>query len=277
MKMLQMFNNDEEKRLFIEKNNKDYEYYSKKNKISSSSLNLKLDFDQIGLKNFGNTCFMASVVVALNSLKNVTSYLVSIHNEFDFLFSNYNQYELFNSYINFVNFNFENDKKKFDEALEKFYKSFYDSNTGKDFNKNDQQDAHEFLLQFLTYLDECTFDAELVKRYNKNTPFKDLCNKTRSYSLFGRFFQADFCENFKCKKLHLSEKFVNETFLLVDVEKISGEIMESLNSCLKESLNYEISRYCDKCNEDNSNSIYEKKILNLNRILIIQFKLFKVV
>lgn len=250
--MLKTFTNDNDKLYFINTNNN----------FICSKFNKSNVFNDHGLKNLGNTCYIAAILKALSCSNEVIDFLIKTYNDYEFLFSNFKEYKLFESYIKLLN----NKDASIQIKWQNFYNSLSESELRDFIECPRQQDAHEFLLKFLCYLDECILEAQLVKRgVSENEEFAKVIDQMRQFSFLERFFQLK-SKIIRNQQTQLPE---SEVVLMLDILDNDSNSID-LISCIRDSFNYKAEI------EMKEEVAFEKRILKLNKLLIIQLKLFKV-
>lgn len=258
--MLKTFSNDDEKLNFINTNNK----------LICSTFTKNIVFNDYGLQNLGNTCYIAAILKALSCSNNFVDFLIKTFDDFKILFSSYKEYKLFESYIKLLN------DKEVSILIRwlNFYNALPESQLRYLVVDKNQQDAHEFLLKFFAYLEECIFEAQLVKRgVGDNENYSEIINEMSSKdSLLDQFFNGSY--QLVYTGIKITTRPENEAVLMLDIlDKDSNSNDLSLLECLRKSFRYSVQM---EMNGSKQEANVKKKILKLNQILIIQLKLFKV-
>ncbi|CAF0967783.1 unnamed protein product [Brachionus calyciflorus] len=138
------------------------------NSNNSFIYNHKSYFVEKGIRNYGNTCFIGSVLQCLNSLERTfIPTLISVYEDLEPIMYN-NKYNLLKAYVNWLYNGFNvikvNKKLGFEQLEKNFFREiFLETKLQKIFQKGQQQDPHEFMLYFFEYLDDCRKESEMIK------------------------------------------------------------------------------------------------------------------
>ena len=178
----------------------------------------------------------------------------------------------------YIGFNTQetNGNISFDNVVNEFFRSFFNSNRFKsNFPVNVQHDAHEFLLSFLGYIDECVSEIELAKRgVRQDEDLIQLLNEYEkrfsfSNNNFGYMIQVfDACDN----DYHYDQNR-RETGFVYTLEIVN---CNKLSQCLKKAFLYELEMACPVCNKTNAQFTRYQFFDQLAENLIFHYSRFKV-
>lgn len=207
-----------------------------------------------GIKNYGNTCYINSILQCLSSCKDIVvgledieegmgRHLYSILN--DLCDENENENE--NGGLGLVN----------DKKMRAFMMSFHEK-VRDFFNVMEQNDVHETLMLLFDRIgNECKTDMDMVKVrriWDKQLKLSRNCDKAwnRSFSndhsfltgiIFGQNVTQIKCGNGDCGKIHHNY----EVFNILDVPIVCSDLGGCIRDIFKKV--YVKDWTCDKCNE----------------------------
>ena len=154
-----------------------------------------LSFVSRGIKNRGNTCYIAASLQCLNLFDEQIRYLIEQSFQFDYLYAE-EDFKLLNSYVDMENKGFNSlntSNEYFDGLYSKFIDTmFEDSTLGGMFTFGEQSDAHEFLLLFMNQIDDYLIDIEMAKRGFKSSEFEIFEQIYQDYGELYRLFKNCF-------------------------------------------------------------------------------------
>lgn len=161
-----------------------------------------------GIKNFGNTCYIGSILQCFNSFDDVLKEIVthkyenlniykSAENKFMILYCDlvYNGFNIFSNCKD----------SEFDMYLDKFFNEYFKTNFfNKRFKKHLQHDAYEFLLKFFEFIDMWVVEVESIKRgIDLNDISKYINNDlSNSHNIVKKNFELKMIRTLKCRKQH---------------------------------------------------------------------------
>ena len=244
-----------------------------------------LSFVSRGIKNHGNTCYIAASLQCLNLFDEQIRYLIEQSFQFDYLFSE-EDFKLLNKYVDMENkgFNSLNTSNEYFYGLfSKFIDTmFEESDLGGIFTIGEQSDAHEFLLLFMNQIDDFLVDIELAKRGFKTSEFEIFEEIYQDFGERYRLFKN--CFGFKieqmltclhnCNHVKRNEQKYNHFSLDIydDTETLDDLFAKFFENEQLEKVN------CDDCGkkQDFSLSCHLSKLPENCMILLKRFKvLFK--
>lgn len=247
----------------------------------------KFEYDEtssyvkVGLPNKGSTCYLASIIQCLNAFSSPLRYLVNHRSELENIYMSCPEYHLLAHYVKLVYIGFNtvetNRNISFSNVVNEFFRIYSTSQMFKSkFPIFNDHDAHEFLINFLSYIDECVIEMEIVKKGIGRdedlqmiyTDFEQRFSFSRSN--FGyEILVTDFCLN---NANH--EKTRTETGSIYTLE-IDGS--KSIEECFAKSFNGFVNIDCSECAKQNQKFNRVKFFESLKDNLIIHLSRFKVI
>ena len=121
-----------------------------------------------GLNNLGNTCYMNSIIQCIINIKRVHVQLLDTKARFNQIIKN-PEFILFYNFVEIIYQNFDPtySTQLISYIMKIFVDSFY-SSFGSRFTRNAQEDASEFLLVLLNYIDNVYSEIDLIVNFNTN-------------------------------------------------------------------------------------------------------------
>lgn len=243
-----------------------------------------------GIQNHGNTCYIGSTIQCLNAITPFLKYLIESFAENELLYKEGGRHNLYKCYVEWLYKGLNRSKKlltktEFDRLRNQFFIELdAESIYLKDFKScGKQQDADEFLMMFLSYLDnsinEINFirNAVVDKKMQLSESFESyILSNNLDHKVSRIFFGIKTQLKFKCLE---SEKHPIEIRLEDGMDtKLNIEIdgMTSLYDCLNSYCNSNVTKHCKHCNKSVVFSL-ERKFHQLSDFLIICLKRFKVI
>lgn len=246
----------------------------------------KFEYDEnssyvkIGLPNMGSTCYLASIFQCLNAYSNPIKYLINHRSDLDSLYLSCPEYQLLHSYLKLVYVGFNtvetNRNISFNNIVNEFFRLYSTSKRFKSlFPINTQHDAHEFLINFITHIDECIVEMEIIKRgISREDDFNRIYREYEErfsfgYNNFGFEFEVyDFCTNNESHQIESLEKGIIFTL------PIDGS--QTINECFHKAFNEFVFFDCAQCRIKNAKFSRNRYFRHLQDNFIIQFSRFKV-
>lgn len=242
-----------------------------------------------GIQNKGNTCYIASTLQCLNVLTPFLKYLIENFVEHEIFYKYGKRHSLFKAYIEWLYKGLNRKKRPLtqeqsDRLRDQFFIELNNENNHlKEFKSpGQQQDADEFLIKFLDYIDNCLNEVRFIRnaKIDQSKPldiqYDEYQSNTDDHSVSGMFFGFNIQERFKClQNVSHSEmcRLENrkETRLNLEIEGL-----KTLEESLRSFCNSNLVKYCRQCDKDVefSNIRY---IDQLSDYLIIGLKRFKVI
>lgn len=247
----------------------------------------KFEYDEnssyvkVGLPNMGSTCYLASIFQCLNAFSSPLKYLVNHRSDLENIYISYAEYQLLNSYLKLVYVGFNtvetNRNILFSNVVNEFFRLYSSS---KRFNSlfpmNTQHDAHEFLINYISYIDECIVEMEIAKRgISRDEDFNRIYREYEErysfgYNNFGFEFEIyDFCTNDDSHQFERHEKGIIFTL------EIDGS--QTINECLHKSFNELVFFDCAQCRIKNAKFSRNRFFRHLQDNFIVQLSRFKVI
>lgn len=238
-------------------------------------------FVKVGLPNKGSTCYLASIFQCLNAFTGSLKYLVNHRSELENVYISCPEYHLLAHYVKLVYIGFNtvvtNRNISFSNVVNEFFRMYSASKMFKTmFPIQNDHDAHEFLINFLSYIDECLIEMEIAKRgIRRDEDFKTIYTEYENKFSFSRnnfgyeILVSDFCMN---NASH--EKSRTETGSIYTLE-IEGS--KSIEECFEKSFNGFVDIDCSECDKHNQKFNRVKFFESLKDNLIIHLSRFKVI
>lgn len=255
------------------------------------NIKIDIDFNIIGIKNIGNTCYLNSILqIILNTNELVeffkdTKYIMYILNYIKNNLLEQNQYnnysKLINKRLSTISHQFHsliNSKNKI-LNLSEFKKNFDNIDKKLEFYKLIQHDAMEALDTILERIHN-ELENEIEIEYSINIDFiKEAIeiNYKKSYSIIEDLFSYLEIMSLKCNECnYISKKIDKNRFLILELPTDNNKISlyDILNLYHSEEILDDLNKYyCSNCN-NKINAIKKISFLMLPKILIIQIKRF---
>ena len=246
-----------------------------KEKVFTQSYRPELDVTN-GLINFKNNCYINSIIQCLASMKNLFRQLYDSFQNFETILKN-PEFSLLRKFLQ-VLIDLQQEKKPVSlknlsetpsvKNFKAFLEEFFQISNGQ-FVENTQNDAHEFFMWLIDFLEHSFRNVMDVIYHEVN-------GNSKHENVIKIFFSTKFNQRITCKYGHETIKCFNELCLSLDIENINF-LMESITKFFEiERLNDQDGLYfCDQC-ETKVNAIKKIKINNAKDILILHLKRFKV-
>lgn len=244
--------------------------YHESNRINEDERSKFKNTCFMGLSNFGNTCFINTIIISILNLKPLADSIMDTRTYFNSIITT-NEFNFFNSFVNLL-YEYHNEKTNqtsLDLTMYLFCKNFY-SNFSAQFTKNSQEDANYFLTTIVSMIDDVYGEIETIINYISNSDYgirKDL--------FVDKFLNINIINEFKClTKNHISISNELQMMLTLDIMNCHSLVdaidlyFEKVYLADKENL-----FFCSVCQ---NYVIAEKtiKITRLPEVLIIYIKLF---
>lgn len=231
-----------------------------------------------GIKNYGNTCYVGSILQCLNVYNRILRNLIIQKYKYNWYYS-CEEYKLFNNYCELICNGFDKDffqEKTYRMLTDVFYHEYFNSKYFCCFFEPGQQhDSYEFLLKFFEYIDLCVSEVQIIERgidESENlASISDIYYK--GHNLLNKSFELTITKKLTCSEGH--SKLIPETTSCLELP-IRDSCL-TINDCL--DIYFE-NEYVDefKCEFCRSKKSIEIKsyIKDTAENLIIMFKRFQV-
>lgn len=221
-----------------------------------------------GLLNIGNTCYLNSILQCLFATLKLSDYFLSYNFNEDV---NKKYSKIVNNYYKLLESVFEYNQlikpKSIIESIGTFDKRYITL---------EQQDSHEFLINFLELLHKgIRYDIDIeIKGGINNIKSKYIENWSKNhknnYSIIIELFYGYIFNNIKCNNCKYSDK-IFEPFNTLSISITSDSLEGCLDNYFEE---YNIDEWnCEKCENKGCNK--KSKLWSLPNYLIINLKRFK--
>ena len=247
----------------------------------------KFEYDEnssyvkVGLPNRGATCYLASIMQCLNAFSSPIKYLVNHRSELENIYLTCPDYHLLAHYVKLVYIGFNtvetNRNISFSNVVNEFFRMYSNSKMFKPmFPMQNDHDAHEFLINFLCYIDECVIEMEIVKRgIGRDEDFKRIYDDfEKRFSFSRKYFGFELQVNDFCVKDLSHEKTRKENGIIYTLE-IDGS--KNIQECFRKSFNGFVEMDCAECEIKNQRFNRIKFFESLNDNLILHLSRFKVI
>ena len=223
-----------------------------------------------GLKNYGNTCFINSILQCIFSLQQVVSYIMDSKVYYLSILTS-DEYNLFESLVNicYKNFDYKTSQFEINNALNTFLIQFYQY-FKEQFTLNNQDDANNFLTAILSYIDDCFGEFDMI--INNELNDYDI----EKFIFINKHFGLEISTVNTCidcgNQSSISE---NPQMLILNILK-KNSICESLESYFGKELMKDSNNLwnCSRCKEFRISS-RQVFLNNLPKYLIIYLKRFE--
>ena len=246
------------------------ELYQKSQHYKKSEIHIEKDFVpfQFGLKNYGSSCYINSSLQCLINLKRIAEILMQCNVNYKYIIEQ-EDFTLFYKLVCMLreNYNLNANQETFNRLVLEFQINFFLLN--KDFQKDREEDAGEFIISVLNYMDEVFSAMDLIVNYEMD-----------NFNVEKNIFLADFqiltkqvCTCFD--KNHSSVTNSKTIMLTLEIENMTT-LLESIESYFKieNMIDKENLYFCQNCNKKVL-ATRKMNLISLPNILIIMLKRFK--
>ncbi|RNA17245.1 ubiquitin carboxyl-terminal hydrolase 8 isoform X1, partial [Brachionus plicatilis] len=190
-------------------------------------------------------------------------------------------YQLAESYANLVYLGLNQAKKskknEFIQLVHSFFDKLYESELNIYFEQFEQGDAHEFLIQFVEYIDKCVVEIEIAKRgLRPNEDLKSVFEQYKeAHNLMSNSFMFKTLQKMTCSRnvFHQKQIQASQFCLQVPINANCRKIEDCVELCFQNELINNTN--CSQCNS-NQKFNCQSKIQTTNENLIIMIKRFKI-
>lgn len=232
------------------------------------------------ISNLINTCYIGSIIQCLNPFDQMLKKIIEHKFQHESVYIE-KDYQLLKSYVEFLYNGLNkriNQKPKIYRTLQfTFFDKLFDSELRYFFRQFEQNDAHEFLIQFIEYVDNCIIEIEIGKRGLR--PNEQLSNIHDTYSKTHNLMSKNFVFNtlqlMECNQSSFHEKRIESTNICLQLPvRIDSKTIED---CLQNYFDTESIENIN-CNQCNCQQTFKSKlsICKINQNLIVMLNRFKV-